>query len=439
MQRSYRMNSALIAVLLGVIGALADKEKCSSGQFTTSGECCKQCPPGEGVLRPCGTTQTVCAPCLDSETFSENFSHTEKCQACTQCTGLLRMETPCTDANDAICVCNYGYYFNAFSQKCEPCTKCPEGQGMLLSCERDHDTTCEECNGDTYSDQESSREPCIPCTTCDDGQVLQVCTSVSDTVCQVQYPSVSPTTFLDFFTPNDDILTDDFPPQGPTDSSSSSSSSTTTTTSTTDGDSHKRLYQGLNDKLIPIYCSILAAVVVGVVAFIIFKRWNSCKQNKQGANNCTANQNQTPSPEGEKLHSDSGISVDSQSLQEQQGQTQAQTVVTMDEEPCLLLPLHTREKVEKLLFRGSDGDDCNHMDDSDWCNLAGLLGYEEERIATFRQEEHPVRALLSDWASKDCASIDTLCTALRKINRDDIAQSLVLSPSAAKPTATSVV
>lgn len=121
---------------------------------------------------------------LSGETFSENFSHTEKCQACTQCTGLLRMETPCTDANDAICVCNYGYYFNAFSQKCEPCTKCPEGQGMLLSCERDHDTTCEECNGDTYSDQESSREPCIPCTTCDDGQVLQVCTSVSDTVCQ---------------------------------------------------------------------------------------------------------------------------------------------------------------------------------------------------------------------------------------------------------------
>lgn len=54
-------------------------------------------------------------------------------------------------------------------------------------------------------------------------------------------------------------------------------------------------------------------------------RWNSCKQNKQGANNCTVNQNQTPSHEGEKLHSDSGISVDSQSLQEQQGQTQSQT------------------------------------------------------------------------------------------------------------------
>jgi len=112
-------------------------------------------------------------------------------------------------------------------------------------------------------------------------------------------------------------------------------------------------------------------------------------------------------------------------------------VVTIDEEPCLLLPLKTREKVEKLLFGG--GDDRKHMEDSDWCNLASLLGYEEERIATFQQEEHPVRSLLSDWASKDCASVDALRTALRKINRDDIAQSLALSPSAAKPTATSVV
>lgn len=425
------MNSAFIAVILGVVGALANNEQCLSGQYTPSGECCQQCQPGEGVVKPCGAAQTVCAPCLDSETFSENFSHTEKCQPCTVCRGLLRMKAPCTDSNDATCVCNYGYYLDEILQRCVPCTKCPEGQGMLYSCDYDHDTVCEECNGETYSDQESSREPCIPCSTCDDEEVLHPCTSVTDTVCQEGNSSVSPT-------PYDMPPIDDFSPAGPPPEGTIESTATTTTT-TSNGDSQKRLYDDLNDKLIPIYCSILAAVVVGLVAFIIFKRWNSCKQNKQGANNCTANQNQTPSPEGEKLHSDSGISVDSQSLQEQQAQTQAQTVVTMDEEPCLLLPLHTREKVEKLLFRGSEGDDCNHMDDSDWCNLAGLLGYEEERIATFRQEEHPVRALLSDWASKDCASIDTLCTALRKINRDDIAQSLVLSPSAGKPTATSVV
>lgn len=424
------MRSLLTAVFLGVVGALANKEMCFSGQYTSGGECCRQCPPGEGVVKPCGATQTVCSPCLDSETFSENFSHTEKCQPCTMCMGLLRMETPCTDANDATCVCNYGYYLNNMSQQCEPCTKCPEGRGMLLSCELDHDTTCEECTGDTYSDQDSSREPCIPCTTCDDEVVLQLCTPVSDTVCQ---GPVFPTSFVGSTMPTYLNFT---PVDPPADDMMDGG-----TTTTSGGDSQERLYQSLNDKLIPIYCSILAAVVVGLVAFIIFKKWNSCKQNKQGANNCTANQNQTPSPEGEKLHSDSGISVDSQSLQEQQqqGQTQAQTVVNMAEDLCLLLPLHAREKVEKMLFSGNEGDDGDRLQDSDWSNLAALLGYEEERVAAFRQDEHPVRALLSDWASKDCASMEALCTALRKINREDVAQSLAFSPSAVKPTATSVV
>lgn len=76
------------------------------------------------------------------------------------------------------------------------------------------------------------------------------------------YSSVSPTPGY-FTPPYDDFSPDSPPPEGPTES---------TTTTTTNGDSQERLYQGLNDKLIPIYCSILAAVVVGLVAFIIFKR-----------------------------------------------------------------------------------------------------------------------------------------------------------------------
>ncbi len=40
---------------------------CNSGQYTDNGECCLECPPGEGVVKKCGATQTVCAQCLDSE------------------------------------------------------------------------------------------------------------------------------------------------------------------------------------------------------------------------------------------------------------------------------------------------------------------------------------------------------------------------------------
>lgn len=55
------------------------------------------------------------------------------------------------------------------------------------------------------------------------------------------------------------------PPEGPMDS-------TTTTTTIADTKSESKEHNSLNEKLIPIYCSILAAVVVGLVAFIIFKK-----------------------------------------------------------------------------------------------------------------------------------------------------------------------
>lgn len=71
-------------------------------------------------------------------------------------------------------------------------------------------------------------------------------------------------------------------------------------------------------------------------------RWNSCKQNKQAANNRAATNTQMVTPEGEKLHSDSGISVDTQSLQEQQ-HTQAET----QPQPSRS---HTQEQIGKLSY-----------------------------------------------------------------------------------------
>lgn len=56
-----------------VAAALASKTEravllsCDSRQFARNGECCIECPPGEGVVKRCGLTQTVCAQCLDSE------------------------------------------------------------------------------------------------------------------------------------------------------------------------------------------------------------------------------------------------------------------------------------------------------------------------------------------------------------------------------------
>uniref|UniRef100_A0A3P8RPF3 Nerve growth factor receptor n=1 Tax=Amphiprion percula TaxID=161767 RepID=A0A3P8RPF3_AMPPE len=279
---------------------------CDSGQYTNSGECCKECPPGEGVVKKCGAAQTVCAQCLD-ETYSENYSHTEQCRPCTQCTGLMRMETPCTDSNDARCVCNYNYFFSTVSNRCEPCTVCPVGQGVYSHCDHNHDTVCEECVDETFSDRESSLEPCLPCTICDEETEIQLalCTPTRDSVCHGE-------------------------------------------TTTSSAGSPRFLGHGLNENLIPIYCSILAAVVVGLVAYIVFKRWNSCKQNKQAANNRAATNNQMVTPEGEKLHSDSGISVDSQSLQEQQQQQQQQQQQAQAEVQTQPSHSHTQEQIVRV-------------------------------------------------------------------------------------------
>uniref|UniRef100_A0A671SPQ1 Tumor necrosis factor receptor superfamily member 16-like n=1 Tax=Sinocyclocheilus anshuiensis TaxID=1608454 RepID=A0A671SPQ1_9TELE len=428
----------IVTYVLGEV--LSTQDSCPSGAFTTSGECCKQCPPGEGMVKPCGVTQPVCEPCLDSETFSEIFSHTEQCQPCTSCSELMRMLTPCTDANDALCVCDYGFFFNKMTGRCETCTVCPVGQGVLMRCNFDRDTVCEECVDDTYSDQESSFDPCMPCAVCDQPEMkLRSCTPLSDAVClDVDPPNTSrfPSSPLPYVTPS-------LPPFFYPSYSSSPAPSVVSYTDKSPSDSPmesvttadpglKRL--GLSENLIPIYTSILAAVLLGLVAFIIFKRWNSCKQNKQGGNNraCSANPSQTPSPEGEKLHSDSGISVDSQSLQE--GQGPLHTVVKIDGGSALSLHLHTREEVEKLLNRTCEGEESGANEETDWCSLAGLLGYKEEHIANFKQEERPIQALLSHWASQDSANIDALFTALKKINREDIVQSITV-----KPTATSTV
>uniref|UniRef100_A0A8C4TI36 Nerve growth factor receptor a (TNFR superfamily, member 16) n=1 Tax=Erpetoichthys calabaricus TaxID=27687 RepID=A0A8C4TI36_ERPCA len=336
------------------------------------------------------------------ETFSEFYSHTEACQPCTKCGRLLRMKAPCTESADAICICDYGYFKDMMNDQCMPCTICPLGQGVYTECTEDRDTTCEQCPEGTYSDQDSSMDPCLPCTSA--MRMTRRCWSL--TILGLWPPLVAPRC-----------------PQA----SCVTATMTPTNTVTTTNPSSSQINATIMDKnLIPIYCSILAAVVVGLVAYIVFKRWNSCKQNKQAANNRTVNQ--TPSPEGEKLHSDSGISVDSQSLQEQQqGKKVAWAHLKASSCPYANLPTHKQKELENLLKGSAE-------DDTDWCNLASLLGYQEGHIDAFRQGEHPVQELLSDWGNKDSATVDALCTALRKINREDIAECL-----SAEPTATSAV
>ncbi|XP_053556140.1 tumor necrosis factor receptor superfamily member 16 [Bombina bombina] len=399
------METPLFILLCCMMWVSSAKEDCPSGAYTVSGECCRSCPSGEGVTHPCGVNQTVCESCLDSVTFSDRTSHTDACQACTECLGHKRMIAPCVETDDAICACAYGFFMNDETQECEKCRSCPLGSGMMLSCSMTQDTACEICPEGTYSDEDSNMDPCLPCTICEEGEIeRKACTSVSDTECydpNPRFASVTP-----FVSTSEIPTVSSF---GPEIESSSS----------VPGTSEPVHPRGAAENLIPVYCSILAVVIAGLVAFIVFKRWNSCKKNKQGGNSHPVNQ--TPSPEGEKLHSDSGISVNSDSTTEQPpGHTLGKNELHLYNN----LSPHKQEEVEKLLSSSVE---------QTWRCLAGELGYQDELIDSFTREEFPVRALLSDWSNKDSATTDALYTALRKIQREDIAQSLYSDSTATSP------
>uniref|UniRef100_A0A8C1LAD3 Nerve growth factor receptor b n=1 Tax=Cyprinus carpio TaxID=7962 RepID=A0A8C1LAD3_CYPCA len=339
---------------------LSTQDSCPSGSYTTSGECCKQCQPGEGVVTPCGATQTVCEPCLDSD-------HTEQCQPCTPCSELMRMLTPCTDANDAVCVCDYGFFFSKMTGRCEICTVCPVGQGVLIRCNFDHDTMCEECVDDTYSDQETSFDPCMPCSVCDQPEMeLRSCTPFSDAVCQGRRIE------------------------------------------------NRNQTEAVNRWVIIRQCDKQTQMCI--MTWVLQHKHGLC-----GHFLCPHKTNLQTQYKSYKTLKYCFQDNDYWSVKVNGGSG-------------LSLPLHTREEVEKLLNRTCEGEESGANEDTDWCSLAGLLGYKEEHIANFKQEERPIQALLSHWASQDSANIDSLCTALKKINREDIAQSITV-----KPTATSTV
>ncbi|XP_054252516.1 tumor necrosis factor receptor superfamily member 16 [Indicator indicator] len=409
----------LLLLLLPVHPTWSSKNNCSTKMYTASGECCKACNLGEGMVQPCGVNQTVCEPCLDSVTFSDTVSATEPCKPCTQCVGLQRMSAPCVESDDAVCHCTYGYYQDEPSGSCRECSVCEVGFGLMFPCQDSQDTVCEECPEGTFSSEANFVDPCLPCTTCEDNEVLvKECTPVSDAECRDLHPRwTTHTPSLVGSDSPEPITRDPF-------NTEVMPSTLADTGTTIMGSSQPVVSRGTADNLIPVYCSILAAVVVGLVAYIAFKRWNSCKQNKQGANNRPVNQ--TPSPEGEKLHSDSGISVDSQSLHDQQPPNQGTQGPAPKGEGNLYvtLPPSKQEEVEKLL--SSSAEDT-------WRKLAGELGYKEDLIDSFSREESPARALLADWSSKDSATLEALLAALRKIQRGDIAESLHSDSTATSP------
>ncbi|XP_075070274.1 tumor necrosis factor receptor superfamily member 16-like [Mixophyes fleayi] len=375
-------SATLLTLWLLLIAQVAAEDECQSGLFTKDGACCSLCPPGFGVSVSCDVSDTQCAPCKENSTFSDVYSATDKCQLCSNCQGaMLSVESTCTSKQDTACRCPHGHYLHLNNGTCLPCQVCSKGSGAKKPCTRTENTKCEECPKGFYSEVKSSTSPCLSCRMeCKETEVqISECTPHRDILC----------------------MDKDVPILKRTDKDENG---------TVSGSPHFIPPEDNSKNIIPVYCSILAAVVIGLIGYVAFKCWSTCKQKKLLTK--TRAGELAASGEGEKLHSDSGVFLDTHSLQEQNQLNKAKL------EPKLYsnLPPHKQEEVEGLLADTSRG--------KDWQRLASLLGYEEEAIDTFARGEDPVHTLLTDWSPKDGSTLEVLCAALVNMERADVVETL---------------
>lgn len=373
-------------------------DACASGQFTESGQCCSLCPAGFGVAVECGKEDTKCKPCPQG-TFSPSES-LEPCLQCTTCPRGVPMVASCSAAEDTQCECDNGFFLLRSHGLCAPCSKCSRGEGLVRECGPKGDVKCQICGPGTFSEEHGVTKPCQICTKCSDSEVeIRHCLPNSDTLCMDKKlhilsrpesdgsrdPSRRPT--------GEEVIEEDFSPTPGTPKFSPQE----------EGDSNNIL----------VYVSVLAAVVLGLLIYVAYKCWRTCKQ-KKALSKARAAELGT-APEGEKLQSDSGVFLDSHSLQDNQPSKGTKRDSKQDNRLYINLAPHRQEEVQRLLQEGGGRG---------WRQLGATLGYEPEQLDLFGRGEAPAHTLLSNWAQKEGSTLGLLCSALAHIERPDVVTAL---------------
>ncbi|TDH11890.1 hypothetical protein EPR50_G00065430 [Perca flavescens] len=365
-------------------------------QFTESGQCCSLCPAGFGVEVECGKEDTKCKPCPKG-TFS-SFESLDRCLSCGKCPPSIPMMASCSASQNTQCDCGNGFFFLSIYSKCVPCSKCTRsGEGVVRECGPQGDTQCQICGPGTFSEELFSTKPCQACTQCSDSEVeIRHCMPNSDTLCMdkklhiLSRPAVGGSDASRWPSVED----------GET---SPAPAGTPKFTPQDDGGSNNIL----------AYVSVLAAVVLGLLIYVAYKCWRSCKQKRALSKARAAELG--ASPEGEKLQSDSGVFLDSHSLQDNQPSKGTKRDSKQDNRLYINLPPHRQEEVERLLQEGGGRG---------WRQLGAALGYEPEQLDLFGRGEAPAHTLLSNWAQKEGSTLGLLCSALARIERPDMVTAL---------------
>ncbi|XP_006893097.1 PREDICTED: death domain-containing membrane protein NRADD-like [Elephantulus edwardii] len=172
---------------------------------------------------------------------------------------------------------------------------------------------------------------------------------------------------------------------------------------------------GASGNIIPVYCALLAAVVLGLLAYVAFKCWRSHKQRQQLAKARTA---ELGGLDRDQVRGESSVFLDSPGGPEPCAPSQGPNA----ELGCRLylhLPRQQQEEVGQLLE--AQGEPAKG-----WQGLAGHLGYRAEAVETLARGQAPAYTLLRDWALREGngATLRVLEDALAAVGRDDVAQVL---------------
>ncbi|XP_077997793.1 tumor necrosis factor receptor superfamily member 16-like, partial [Glandiceps talaboti] len=371
-----------------ILGCLS----CASEEYTSDGECCQQCGPGFGVSEPCSdVNNTVCELCESRTTYSSVWSHTASCEQCSQCPTNMQVKNPCNSTHDTECQCAENYYMHPTDMTCSQCDICPSGFGAWPECTATQNSLCVMCSNGTFSDQTSAMAKCKPCSPCASDQVvLKACTVFSNTICLAKN--------IYFADPVSPVVAT-YTSKGP-----------------------NVVNHAVRDKsstVVPIYCSVLGAIIVGLLIYVVCKRykiWKEKQKHHKSRSSPTkpAAINVGDVEIGRHHGSDSGVftNVDSGSV--------ANGVSARI--PLMALPSSSmykeltedkKREIEKQLST-------TRLAGGDWKALAKELGFSELAIIELSNSHHPQKKMLSQWAKKEHSTLGILFTALQNINRDDV-------------------
>ncbi|XP_037695342.1 tumor necrosis factor receptor superfamily member 10A-like [Choloepus didactylus] len=125
----------------------ADPLGCGPHEYWTAGRCCRPCPPGHHVSKPCRSPHTrgrceACAP----GTFTAHPNGLPACLPCSTCSQDQLAVQECSAASDRRCQCQDGRFHRAAGSEgpCRRCSTCPKGMAILQKCNATADTVCGE-------------------------------------------------------------------------------------------------------------------------------------------------------------------------------------------------------------------------------------------------------------------------------------------------------